>query len=161
MARRARVNVFLDPVLSISRRAFQQEKIVYILLANKRFKYSYGRRSPIIYVGTSKKGAARIGQSIIDKGAQALESHGVKRIDAYLVTCQLRKKVAIWKKLESALLIVFRERYGKMPRYNSRLSNKPETDEWEYFSRDGLVELLTKIDNKTLNNSTLKKTIKN
>jgi len=44
--------------------------------------------------------------------------HGVKTIDIHIVTCAPRKAVQTWKRLESALVDAFRNKYFQLPQYN-------------------------------------------
>ena len=93
--------------------------MVYILAANKFHKYKNGR-SRILYIGTTKNGADRPAASAVNKASDAFyKLRGVKTIDVYIVTCAPRKAMQqTWKKLESPLLDVFRNRHFQLPRYN-------------------------------------------
>jgi hypothetical protein len=92
--------------------------MVYILAANKSFKYKNGR-SRILYIGTTKKGGNRPAASAVNKASEAFyKLRGVKTIDVHIVTCAPRKAVQTWKQLESALLNTFRNRYFQLPKYN-------------------------------------------
>jgi hypothetical protein len=52
--------------------------MVYILAANKDFKYQNGR-SRIIYIGATKRGAGRPAASAVNKASQAFgKLHGAK-----------------------------------------------------------------------------------
>jgi len=92
--------------------------MVYILAANKSHKYRNGR-SRILYIGTTKKRADRPAASAVNKASEVFyKVRGVKTIDVHIVTCAPRKAIQTWKRLESALLDVFRNRYFQLPRYN-------------------------------------------
>lgn len=92
--------------------------MVYILAANKDFKYRNGR-SRILYIGTTKKGAGRPAASAVNKASQAFkELRGVKTIDVHIATCRPRRNLQTWKHLESALLDTFHQRYHQLPKYN-------------------------------------------
>src|ERR1700730_9357188 len=92
--------------------------MVYILVANKPYKYPNGkRRSRIIYIGTTRKGAGRPATSAVNKASEAFELRGVKTIDAHIVTCCGREAVRTllhvglrcWRSSERAISI-FRSR---------------------------------------------------
>ena len=105
-------------LLTITRSHQWTDKMVYILTANKSHKYRNGR-SRILYIGTTKKGGNRPAASAVNKASEAFyKLHGVKTIDVHVVTCAPRKAMQTWKRLESALLDVFRNRYFQLPKYN-------------------------------------------
>jgi hypothetical protein len=92
--------------------------MVYILAANKFHKYKNGR-SRILYIGTTKKGGNRPAASAVNKASEAFyKLRGVRTIDVHIVTCAPHKAMQTWKRLESALLDVFRNKYFQLPRYN-------------------------------------------
>jgi hypothetical protein len=84
--------------------------MVYILVADKPFKYPNGnRKSRIIYIGTTGKGARRPATSAVDKASEAFSDlRGVRKIETHIATCGGRKAVKTWKHLESSLLAVFK-----------------------------------------------------
>jgi len=145
--RRSKVRTKDKPVITITREAFGQNKVVYFLVANKPMIYQL-KRSRIIYIGTSKNGASRIGQSVIGRGEPALGKRGVDKIEAHVTMCRPRQGVEIWKKLESAFVLAFRREYGEVPVYNTKLKKKLPTDEFDYFKETRLVEILSKYDKK-------------
>src|SRR5580692_11340335 len=96
------------PLLTLTRSHQWTEKMVYILAANKFYKYKNGR-SRILYIGTTKKGGNRPAASAVNKASEAFyKLQGVKTIDVHIVTCTPRKAMQTWKLLESALLNTFR-----------------------------------------------------
>ena len=97
--------------LEVHRLVISADKLVYVLLTNKKLKYMYGR-SHVAYIGTTKKGVTRIMQSAANKAGELFELHGIKTLEAHIVTCQRRQAVQTWKKLERALLLEFRSRFG-------------------------------------------------
>jgi hypothetical protein len=100
--------------------------LVYILVANKSYKYLSGRRSYIIYIGTTGKGAKRPASSAVSKASQVFyKLHGIKTIEVYLVTCPGRKAMRTWKHLESALIHAFVTLHYQLPRFNKQ---KPTFD---------------------------------
>jgi hypothetical protein len=49
-------------------------------------------------------------------------------------------------KLERALLLKFRERYGEIPKFNSQGRNMRWTDEQEYFSVNRIANIIEEYD---------------
>ncbi len=120
--------------------------MVYILVADKAFKYLNGnRRSRIIYIGTTGKGARRPATSAVDKASEAFGTlRGVRRIEAHIATCGGRKAVRTWEHLESSLLAVFRERYWSLPKYNLKTGAVRYAEDVSLFRRKALEKLLLK-----------------
>jgi hypothetical protein len=132
------------PAVVVHRAAFRDDKLVYIGRANKRVRYPWGR-SRIVYIGTTKKGARRVASSAARKGEDLLFEHGIMEIEFSVATCGKLQSVATWKKLERALLIKFREKYGAVPRGNVQGKRMNWQDELHYFSQrrlDALLETL-------------------
>ena len=61
MARKLTPKLKPVPALEMTRVATGSEKLVYVLLANRGFAYPHGNKSRVAYIGTTKKGVARIG----------------------------------------------------------------------------------------------------
>jgi hypothetical protein len=118
--RALRVKCTKKSLLAVLRTSRWQKRMVYILVANKSAKYKNGKRSHIIYIGTTGKGAGRPATSAVDKASQAFsELHGVKEIKVHIASCQSRRAMKTWKYLESALLAVFSNTYSyELPPYN-------------------------------------------
>lgn len=136
-----RVKKHKGVALEVHRLAVQQEKLVYVLLVNKKLKYRYGK-SHIAYIGTTKKGAARIMQSAATKAGQLLALHGVTGLEAHIVTCHKRQRVQTWRKLERALLLEFRSMFGDVPKGNNQGKGIMEKDEFDYFQRSRIRAVL-------------------
>ena len=117
--------------------------MVYILVANKLYKYQDGR-SRIIYIGTTGKGAGRPATSAVDKASQAFrELRGVKQIEVHIVTCRGRKGIQRpWEHLESALLGTFRGRYFQLPRYNKKKGSVRHPEDVKLFRQQALLKLI-------------------
>jgi hypothetical protein len=116
--------------------------MVYILAANKYFKYRNGR-SRIIYIGTTKKGAGRPAASAVDKASQAFGTlRGVKTIEVHITTCRPRRHLKTWKYLEAALLDTFWNRYHELPKYN-KVRPKPRAG---LFVTNALAKLIDRFD---------------
>ena len=129
-------------LLTITRSHQWTDKMVYILAGNKFHKYRNGR-SRILYIGTTKKGADRPAASAVNKASEAFYNlRGVRTIDVHIVTCAPRKAMQTWKRLESALLDVFRNTYFQLPRYNKV---RPTTREG-LFSTKALQKIVAHFD---------------
>ncbi len=145
MVRRLNLSLKAQHALEVTRIAVGNQKLVYVLIANKKFRYPHGRRSTIAYIGTTKKGVARVAGSAAERAQEILSLHGVKKVTARIITCSPRRKVKTWIKLERALLLEFRSAYGGVPKCNSHGKNIMETDEFSYFSRDAMRKLIQKL----------------
>lgn len=140
--RRNSVRLRPDEAMQVSRIALGADKLVYAIVASKRLKYPNGR-SRIAYIGTTKKGISRIASSVAERSDSVLNLHGVKSFTVRVLTCKPRQKVRTWFKLEHALLWVFKEHFGEVPKCNSPKRTKTAGDVFKYFSKAGL---LTKIE---------------
>jgi flavin-binding protein dodecin len=122
--------------------------MVYILSANKYFRYRDGRSktlgwSSILYIGTTKTGAGRPAASAVNKASEAFyHLHGVKTIDVHIVTCAAHNQKYTWKHLEAALLDAFWKRYFNLPQYNKV---KPKHEEGHFGSRP-LTKLIAQFE---------------
>ena len=117
MPRRLKVKWQRKPAIIINRTAFHDNKLVYVARTNKMNRYPWGR-SRIAYIGTTKKGARRIASSAAVRGEDLLYEYGIKHLEFNVVTCGKVPGVETWRKLERALLIRFKERYGAIPKAN-------------------------------------------
>lgn len=139
---RLHVSLKRSPALRISRVSVGKSKLCYLLVANKKIKYKDGR-SQIVYIGTTKKGLARVSQSVAARAEDVLAIHGVSAFEARVVTCSPRQNVKTWHKLERALLIRFREMFGEVPHCNTQGNRMKETDEFsKYFARKRITTIL-------------------
>jgi hypothetical protein len=142
--RTLRVKCSKDAVLSVKRsKQMERKRMVYILLANKAYKYPNGRRrSRIIYIGTTGQGVGRPATSAVNKASEAFELRGVKSIDVHIVTCGGRKAVKTWLHLEASLLAVFRTRYFDLPIYNKKTGSVRYGEDVTLFRRKALEKIL-------------------
>jgi len=139
--RRANVSLQREPALIARRVILRDEKLVYVLIANKKFNYANGR-SRVVYIGTTKKGGTRITQSVAARSETILRLHGVTEFEARTISCRPRQRVKMWRKLERAFLLSFREKFGEVPRCNVQGKNFKETDEFDYFAKARLKRVL-------------------
>ena len=146
MVRRLNLRLKKEHALEVTRMAIGSEKLVYVLLANKKFSYPHGRKSHIAYIGTTKKGVAHIAGSAAERAQEILSLHGVNKVTARVVTCAPRRRVKTWHKLERALMLQFRAEYGSVPKCNTQGKRLIEADEFEYFSRDAVRKTVQKLD---------------
>jgi hypothetical protein len=142
--RRIKLSLKRDEALRATRVTIGKNKLVYILVADKRLKYQNGK-SRIAYIGTTKKGVARIAQSVAARADDILSLHGVRSFHARIVTCKPRRNVETWKKLERALLLKFRERFGEVPKCNSHGKNMKAKDEFRIFGEGGVNNVIEEI----------------
>lgn len=139
--RRLTVSLERDEAISVSRVPIGKNKLVYILVCDKKLQYPQGR-SRIAYIGTTKKGLSRISQSVATRAESILSLKGVREFHARIVTCRARQHVKTWHKLERALLLVFRDLFGSVPVCNSHGKKMKHLDEFDYFSRDRLKTVI-------------------
>lgn len=117
--------------------------MVYILVANKSYKYPSGRRSRIIYIGTTGKGARRPAISAVNKASEAFgDLYGVKTIEVHIATCRGRKSMKTWEHLESALLVTFRTLHFKLPTYNKKKGSFRYIEDVQLFRHKALQKII-------------------
>jgi hypothetical protein len=141
--RSLKVRCTRNSLLTVQRSTRWKKRMVYILVANKSYKYNSGRRSHIIYIGTTGKGAHRPATSAVDKASEAFsELRGVKEIRVHIASCRGRKAMKTWEHLESALLATFRELHWELPKYNKRKGSVDHTEDIRLFRLKALQKLL-------------------
>ena len=124
----------------VNRIAIGDLKLCYILCANKKLVYEAGR-TPIVYIGTTKNGIDRVAQSAANR-SWVLGEHGITSFEARVVTCGSRQRIKSWHKLERALLLVFKERFGSVPICNTVGKNFVETNEFDLFAKSRVVDII-------------------
>ena len=122
--------------MQVTRVSIGRKKFVYIIIAKKALKYPWDK-SKIVYIGTTKKGVARIAQSVAARAQDVLSLHGVREFVVRIVTCPPRPNVKTWEKLERAFLIAFRHKYGALQGKNMK-----QRDEFKYFKRERIERLM-------------------
>jgi hypothetical protein len=127
--------------LTLSRMDSAQQRLVYVLLANREFSYQYGR-SRVAYIGTTERGLKRITESVAHHAEGIFDNHGVTDLSTKFFTCRRRQKVKMWMKLERAIIIAFREKYGAVPKYNNHGKGWQWTDELDYFGEAAVRALV-------------------
>ncbi len=139
--RRANISLKRESALSARRVLIGNQKLVYVLVGPRPIPYEWDR-SRILYIGTTRSGSSRVAQSVSSRADQILQQHGVKSFEARIVTCSLRRRVRTWAKLERAMLLCFRELFGELPLCNARGLHMRPTDEFLYFSRERVRQVL-------------------
>ncbi len=120
------------------------DRLVYVFLADKKFRYENGQ-SRIVYVGTTKRGARRMAASAAQRSDEILGLRGVEAFDVRVVTCKPRQSIRTWHKLERALLLAFRERFGDVPVCNGTGHRMKEGDEFDHFSRSRVEDIIDEL----------------
>lgn len=143
-SRRLDISLRRGYAMKATRISLGQQKLVYILVADKRLKYQNGK-SHVAYIGTTQNGAERIAGSVAARVEEILGLRGVTQFEARIVTCRPRQRVRTWRKLERAMLLTFRELYAEVPLCNSHGPQMRETDEFTYFSRVRIRKILEEI----------------
>ena len=144
MLRRLSLTLKRDHALEATRVSLGKSKLVYLLIADKRLVYPQGK-SRIAYIGTTKKGVARIAHSIAARAEAILGLRGVRSFHARVVTCRPRRRLKTWRKLERALLLKFKERFGQPPECNSQGKRMKVTNEFHYFSPAGVASVIDEL----------------
>ena len=111
MRKRLTISLKKKHAMQVSRVSIGKKRLVYVIVVPRRLKYPWGR-SRIAYIGTTRKGVARIAQSAAARAKQVLSLYGVREFHVRVITCAPRSAVKTWVKLERALLLCFRHQYG-------------------------------------------------
>src|SRR5262245_43612878 len=133
MLRRLSLSLRRDEALTATRVSVGNQKLVYVLVADKRLR-SGKIKSRIAYIGTTRRGVGRVAGSVAHRANDILSLRGVRRFHARVVTCPPRQRVSTWLKLERALLLAFKSKFGMVPLCNSHGKGMRERDEFRYFS---------------------------
>jgi len=142
--RRLSIRVGREEAMKVTRASISREKLCYIIVADKRVRYKLGR-SPIVYIGTTRKGVGRLASSAADRAPDVLALRGVRSFTVRVVSCRGRQRVKTWTVLERGLLLAFKERFGEVPRCNSHGKGMKARDEFEYFQKSRLTRVLEEL----------------
>jgi hypothetical protein len=141
--RSLKVRCTKNSLLTVQRSTRWKKRMVYILVANKSYKYKSGRRSHVIYIGTTGKGAHRPATSAVDKASEAFdELWGVKEIRVHVATCRGRRAMRTWEHLESAMLATFRDLHYELPIYNKKKGSVDHSEDIRLFRLKALQKLI-------------------
>jgi hypothetical protein len=139
--RRLNIQLHRDHAFEATRVAIDKDRLVYILVADKRLRYTEGE-SRIAYIGTTGGGPGRVAQSVAQRAPEILCIRGVRKFHARIVSCQPRQNVKTWHLLERALLLEFKEMHGEEPWCNVQGKRMRERDEFRYFTRSRVRGIL-------------------
>lgn len=142
--RRLSVSLKRHEAIHATRVSVGNNKLVYVLVADKKLKYPNGK-SRIAYIGTTKNGVARIAESVAARSHDILQLRGVNEFGARVVTCKPRQNVKTWHKLERAMLLRFKAMYGDVPHCNTQGAKMKVTDEFRYFSEKGIDTVIEEL----------------
>ena len=141
---RLKVRLHRLAALTVTRTDVRTDRLVYVIVARRPQGYPL-ERSPSVYRGTTQRGLGRIAASAAHRADQVLALYGVDRFDVRVITCGRRQNVQTWRKLETALLLVFQQRYGALPLCNEKGKRIRGTDAFKYFRRERLDQLISGI----------------
>lgn len=141
MAQRLRVSLKAKPAITMRRVALEHERLVYVICADRKLKYEKGY-SQIAYIGTTRNGVERVANSAAYRSWDVLWSRGVQSFDVRIVTCRPRQGFKSWLKLERALILAFRQKFGEPPMCNVQGRAMKLGDEFERFSYSRLSEII-------------------
>lgn len=127
--------------LHADRIAIGEESFVYVFVANRPYAYKPGKdgKSRIVYMGTASRGLRRVVDSVFDR-SQTIFGWGTHSFDAYILTCRSRQHVQMWRKLERALLLAFKEKYGRTPKANADVKKMGGANAFRYFSKRRILQ---------------------
>jgi hypothetical protein len=145
--RRLQVSLKTAPAMTVRRVALEHERLVYVICADRKLRYTNGLYSHIAYIGTTKKGLARVAGSAAYRAEDILWSHGVQSFDIRLVTCRGRNGIRSWCRLERAMIIAFREMFGEIPLCNTQGSGFEEDREFVTFRRSRIDQVIRDLSN--------------
>lgn len=141
--RTLKVRCTKNALLTVQRSSRWNKRMVYILVANKSYQYDSGRRSHIVYIGTTGKGACRPATSAVDKANEAFKDlRGMKEIRVHIASCRGRKAMRTWEHLESALLATFRDLHWGLPKYNKRKGSVKHAEDIRHFRLKALQKVI-------------------
>jgi hypothetical protein len=147
---RIRVSLKPDVAMKVNRAATVADKLCYVMVTNRPLTYEKGK-SRIAYIGTTQRGVIRMTRSVSERSIDLLGSpvyygqYGVKSFDVRVLTCTPRPGVKTWRKLERALLLEFRKQFGSVPKLNVQGRGYRETDEFTYFRRARIRDLIQEL----------------
>ncbi len=139
------------PAIVIHKGGIPQDRLVYIALANKPVRYPQsGKRSRIVYIGTTEQGLNRIMSSGAKRAREIFEEHGIKRLEFFTVYCRSgRQGFKIWwVKLERAMIQAFKDSFYQLPRLNTQ-GKKDWSTYYKYFSERRVKKLVSDFSNKS------------
>jgi len=143
--RRLSIKAHRYEALYVSRVADNADHLVYLFCCDRRLRYPNGEKSRIAYIGTTASGVWRLTSSAAERASRILGQRGVESFNAFVLTCTPRRRVRTWHKLERALLLQFRELFGRVPICNTHGQQMVETDEFYYFARERVTDVIEEL----------------
>jgi hypothetical protein len=77
MLRRLSLSLKRDAALTATRVSIGKQKLVYLLISDKRLRYGKSK-SRIAYIGTTKRGVGRVAGSVASRADEILSRRGVR-----------------------------------------------------------------------------------
>ena len=141
---RLRISLSRQPAMELTRVGLAHEHLAYVLVARTPVRYPSGR-SRIVAIGMSHHGLASVATSLARRAEEVLVKRGISGCEVRVVTWRGRRRARAWEKLERAMLLAFRETFGDIPVGNTRGRNMRERDEFQYFSRSAVKQLIDEL----------------
>ena len=139
--RRLNVMVKWPPAMAVTRLPSGSKKLCYVVTANKIVAYRSGR-SKIVYIGATDEGLSRLVGVVAGRTEEIFANLDLTHFEAHVVTCKSIPRVETWRKLERALLLTFRHLYGEPPLCNRHGGGVHEEDEFSFFTRERIRNVL-------------------
>jgi hypothetical protein len=139
--RRLPVRLHRDEALYVTRAATKSSRLVYVFVCDKKVSYPE-ERSRIAYIGMTKNGVWRVAASIAHRAKKILGTRGIYSFWVQIVTCRAKPGVKSWHKLERAMLLLFKERFGDVPICNEKGKAMKVGDEFSYFAKARIRRVL-------------------
>jgi hypothetical protein len=131
--KRLRISLKRHEAIAVDR-VISKLKLAYVICADSKIRYPKAR-SRVAYIGTTKNGIDRVAQSAVSRSDAVLGLRGVNRFVVHILTCTPRRNVKSWHQLEWALLLVFKEMFGEVPKCNTHGKNYRWRDEAMLFAK--------------------------
>ena len=141
---RLRVSLSRQPAMRMTRAGLAHEHVVHVLVTRTPVKYPRGR-SRVVAIGMSHHGVASVASSLARRAEEILVRRGISECDVRVVTWRGRRRARAWETLERAMLLVFRETFGEMPIGNTQGKSLREQDEFQYFSRQSVRNVILEL----------------
>lgn len=125
------------------RKGLQDQKLVYLFVANRKVRYPQGS-SAIVYIGCTSRGMRRITESVADRRHTIKERGRMTHVHVVVLTCRGRQRVAMWRALERALLRSFYRSFGTNPIANHQAQSAREGNELAYLAQQKVAGLVGK-----------------
>jgi len=139
--RKLKAKLHSTEVMLVNRTAVKARHLVYLLVADKVERYRW-KSSPILYIGMTEKGVARMAVSAAHRAEDIFARYGTRKFLVRAVTCQRRAGMQTWRVLEKDLLRRFKLHHGEVPKLNESGKNLNPNYLSRYFSERTLDKIL-------------------